>query len=278
MECFREYYIHNYKLKPCSDFDESIISKGISVYEVIRIESGFPIFLEDHLNRLFHSAEIINLTIDESYCDFESLIDQLIKTNKINRGKIKLVIHFNTGNEKHEKDLLVYFTPHYFPSTDEYKKGVKVGLCKAVRSHPNAKILNTEARKKANNTIVEERLFEVLLVDEDGFITEGSRSNIFFIKDNKVITPPEKDVLVGIARKNIKKICKSNNIEFIEKKIHYSMISGKDSIFLTGTSLKVLPVGFLEEFRYNTKNELLKKLMKLYDKSIQEYILSKKLT
>ncbi|MCK5171180.1 MAG: aminotransferase class IV, partial [Bacteroidales bacterium] len=161
------------------------------------------------------------------------------------------------------------------PSVKEYKYGVKVGLCRTIRSNPNAKILNTEARKKANNTIVEEKLFEVLLINNEGFITEGSRSNIFFIKDNMVITPPEKDVLNGITRKNILKICKLNKIEIIEKKVHYSELKSIDTMFLTGTSLKALPVRFFGEIEFSTNHKILNRIMELYKESIIRYVSSK---
>ena len=248
MECYKEFFIHNLNLKHCTEFNESVFSAGISIYEVIRIENGIPLFLEDHLNRLFYSADISNLSINESYCDIE------------------------VENSSSEKDFLIYFTPHYFPTVEEYKYGVKVGLCRTIRSNPNAKILNTEARKKANNTIVEEKLFEVLLINNEGFITEGSRSNIFFIKDNMVITPPEKDVLNGITRKNILRICKLNKIEIIEKKVHYSELKSIDTMFLTGTSLKALPVRFFEEIEFSTNHKILNRIMELYEESIIQYV------
>ncbi len=272
MECYKDFFIHNFNLKHCTEFNESVFSTGISIYEVIRIERGIPLFLEDHLNRLFYSADISNLSINESYCDIEALISKLIQKNNTNKGKIKLIIRFDKENSSSEKDFLIYFTPHYFPTVEEYKYGVKVGLCRTIRSNPNAKILNTEARKKANNTIVEEKLFEVLLINNEGFITEGSRSNIFFIKDNMVITPPEKDVLNGITRKNILKICKLNKIEIIEKKVHYSELKSIDTVFLTGTSLKALPVRCFEEIEFSTNHKILKCIMELYEESIIQYV------
>ncbi len=276
MECFKEYFIHNFRIKPLSEFDEIILSSGLSIYEVIRIEQGIPLFLEDHLNRLFYSADLSNLTLNESYCDFEKLIHELIEKNKTNEGKIKLVIKFDKGNRHTEKDLLIYYTPHHYPTLEEYKSGVKIGLCQAVRPNPNAKILNTEARIKANKTIEEGDFYEVLLVDDKGYVTEGSKSNIFFIKNNKIITPPERDVLNGITRINVLKICKKNNIDIIEEKIGYSDIKKMDSAFLTGTSLNILPIRLIEDTKLNTENNILTRLSKLYELSVLEYISLKK--
>ncbi|MCK5171678.1 MAG: aminotransferase class IV family protein [Bacteroidales bacterium] len=276
MECSQDYYIHNFKFLASSDFNEELFQNGISIYEVIRIEKGIPLFLENHLNRLYHSADISNFNINESYCDFETLIEQLITKNKTYQGKIRIVIHYNSSNNNTEKDTLIYFTPHFFPTTEEYSKGVKTGICKAIRTNPNAKILNSEARSKANNSIVENKLFEVILQNSDGFISEGSRSNIFFIKDQTVITPPEKDVLMGITRTNIIKICKENGINITEKKIHFSEFPEINSAFISGTSLKVLPVKTINNNTFNTKNPVLRKIMKLYDSLIEDYLNSQK--
>ena len=275
MECCEDFYIHNFKLKPCNKFEMSVFTEGTSIYEVIRIKQGIPLFLEDHLNRLFNSADISNLSINESYCDLETLIEELIKKNKVKEGKIKLIIRFEKEKGSSEKDLLIYFTPHYFPTKDKYRCGVSIGICQAIRINPTAKILNTEARISANNTIAKRKLFEVLLQNTDGFVTEGSRSNIFFIKNNKVLTPPKKDVLNGITKMNIIKICKLNNIEISEKEIHYSEIQAMDSLFLSGTSLGALAVKNMGKLKFNTNNNILIQIMKLYEESLEDYISSK---
>lgn len=276
MECTGSYFLHNFKYKETKLFNESVFGKGISVYEVIRIEKSIPLFLENHLNRLFSSADLSNVNINESYCDFETLISELIKKNNENEGKIKIVIHFSE-HSRQENDVLIYFTPHYFPTTEEYKNGVKVGICNTERKNPNAKVLNTEARQRANNTIAEKKLFEVLLTNHKGYITEGSRSNVFFIKDNSIVTPPAKDVLMGITRNNIIKICKENKISVLEQKVHLNDVSSMDAAFLSGTSLKVLPVSCIDEKKINHQHLLLEKLKSLYNKLIQDYV-SERLT
>ncbi|MBI9053959.1 MAG: aminotransferase class IV [Bacteroidales bacterium] len=274
MESINDYYIHNFKLLESSNFDEKILKEGTSIYEVIRIENTIPLFLENHLNRLFHSADISNLNIDLSYCDIEILIEQLIKKNKVLNGKIKIVALYNSNN-KSEKELLIYFTPHYFPTKFEILEGVNIGICKVTRTNPNAKILNTKARAKADKSITKKKLFEVLLQNDAGYITEGSRSNIFFIKNNTIFTPPENDILMGITRNNIISVCNQYNINIIEKKIHSSEISEMDSAFISGTSLKVLPVRCIETQIFNTRNSILMDIITLYDAMIEEYVLSK---
>jgi len=271
MECFQSFFIHNNITKPCNEFCDDFYSTGTSVYEVIRIEKGVALFVEDHLERLFNSAAILNLKINESEDKIKSTIRDLVKINNSLVGKIKLMVHFNPENNK-QQDFLLYFNPHYFPTDEEYKSGVRTGLCNAIRTNPNAKMHNTEARLKANHIIAEKKLFEVILMDNNGFITEGSRSNLLFISGNSVLSAPETDILQGIARKNVKRICNKNNIEFIERKIQLNDMNRMDAMFLTGTSLKILPIAVFEELVFSTNNELLRRLMRLYDQAISEYI------
>ena len=272
MECVGDFYLNNFSLKRSSEFNDSAFNNITSIYEVVRIEKGIALFLESHLNRLFNSADISGFNINESYCDFEKLFAELINKNKIQNGKIKLIIQFGDDNSRNETDFFIYFTSHYFPTDEEYKFGVKTGLCKTVRINPNAKILNTNARLIANNTIAEKKLFEVLLLDQDGYIAEGSRSNVFFIKNNSVITPPAKDVLIGITRTNIINLCNKNNILLIEEKIHLKDLKDIDAVFISGTSLKVLPVNSIDEFSFDTQHYLLKSLLKLYNQLVADYI------
>ncbi|OFX21785.1 MAG: hypothetical protein A2041_14015 [Bacteroidetes bacterium GWA2_31_9b] len=276
MECIQEFYIHNKTIKKSIDFDEQVYVSGISVYEIIRIEQAIPLFIEDHLLRIYNSAKLSGLKIIESDKEIENKVRELIQINKVNTGKIKILIHFNSENSNLEKDLLIYFTSHYFPTLSEYRNGVQTGICKAVRTNPNAKIHNTLTRQKANHIIAEKKLFEVILVDNEGYITEGSRSNVFYILGESIITPPMNDVLSGITRKNIQHICIQNKIPFIEKKIHFNDVTQFDAMFLSGTSLKVLPVRSFDEIKFEVNNNMLIRLLKFYNEHINSYIKRKK--
>ncbi|MGE0088907.1 MAG: aminotransferase class IV [Bacteroidales bacterium] len=271
MECFLKYYIHNNKIQSCDDFNEVLLKTGVSVYEVIRIENGVALFVNDHIERLFNSASILKLNIRADASQIKSTIRKLIEINKTDLGKIKILIHFDSTS-KMQQNILFYFNPHYFPTAEELSNGVTIGFCDAMRDVPNAKMHNTETRRKANQVITESKLFEALLVDNEGYITEGSRSNVLFIRENTVFSAPEQDILQGIARKNVKRICLMNKIPFIEKRIHKDDLYTMEAMFLTGTSLKILPVANLENYSFLTNNPLLTKLITLYDKYIEDYI------
>lgn len=274
MECLHQYFAHNREIKSCAAFNESFLDTGLSVYEIIRVEQGIPLFIAAHLERLFNSGGILNRNIPTTKNELQHDIKLLIEKNNVKTGKIKLIIHF----DKHEQNVFIYFTPYYFPSDEEYQTGVSVGLCKAIRTNPNAKVLNIQAREKANNVIAEAKVFEVILMDNNGFITEGSRSNVFFIKENTIFTPFSAKVLQGITRKNIFRICKNNQIKLLERDIQQSEIKNYEAAFLSGTSLKVLPIKNIENTSFHPSHKTLKKLMSLYNQFIINYIKENKLS
>ncbi len=246
-----------------------------SVYEIVRIEQGVPLFLNEHLKRLFHSFSLENLKIEESKKLLYEEVYRLIRQNDYSHGKIKFVFYFPLYPQSVDYHYLIYFTEAIFPEKAQYQEGVRVGICQAVRNDPNAKVMNTEARKLADQKIRERNVFEVLLVDNGGYITEGSRSNVFFIFEKSLVTPPDEAVLQGIARKNVKEICKENDIPLEIRKVHRSELKQAESVFLTGTSLKVLPVREIDVFKYNINSELLIFLLSAYNRRIEEQISNK---
>lgn len=246
--------------------------RDFSVYEIVRIEKGVALFLEDHLNRLFRSLTLEGLKIEESAEHIERMVNKLIRTNEIDKGKIKFVFYFPEFPESENYHFLIYYTAASFPTSEQYGKGVDVDFCSAIRNDPNAKVLNTEARKTANQKIEDENVFEVLLVDNEGYVWEGSRSNVFFISNGNLITPPDEAVLQGIARKNVLDICKRQKLPVNIRKVHRTELEHMQSVFLTGTSLKVLPVRRVENFQFDVSSELLRFLSDQYDKKIEDDI------
>ena len=119
-------------------------------------------------------------------------------------------------------------------------------------------------------------LYEVLLVDNDHNVTEGSKSNTFFVKGNTIVTAMAQDVLCGITRLQIVSLIHSLRIPLEERKIHLSELSDFDAAFISGTSPKVLPIRSVESIEYKVDNPIVQKLSEAYNKSISNYIESYK--
>ena len=140
------------------------------------------------------------------------------------------------------------------------------------RENPNAKIVNDNFRSRVNKEIENNNAYEAILIDRNGFITEGSRSNIFMIKNNVILTSPTKSVLPGVTRKKVIELANQLNLKVEEQEYNYKKINELDGMFISGTSPKILPISSVSDIKLNEKNSIILKLMKAYDDSINQYL------
>ena len=272
MECIGERALINNRLVDCRDVEKRHTRADLTVYEIFRVMQGVPVFLEDHLQRLFHSLDLEGLYIKEDIADIRERVVRLIDSNTISSGKIRLSVIFNPSGGENRYELVLHYVPFDPPDEKQYKQGVHVVLCSAMRKDPNAKVMHSQARRLADERIRQTGAYEALLVDHEGTITEGSRSNVFFVQGQRLVTPPDDMVLQGIARKNILRICHEQAIAVEVRKVHCNEISGFEAVFLSGTTPKVLPVRTIEKSSFSADNDLLEFLRDAYDKWIQVYV------
>ena len=257
------YIIHNGQLIN----NENLLQFGSNqaiVYEVLRVIDHIPLFFDEHIQRLDNSCAKIGkeLVINQDQL-FKQLIE-LSRKNDISEGNIMLEALFH-NNECH---INAKFIPHVYPSYKQYDKGVQVGFLKAERDNPEVKITQTKVRKEADKLLAETGLYEVLLLNQNGYITEGSRSNCFYIKDNSLYTAPLDKVLKGITLLRVLSIAKELNIDVFFENISAADIHKFDALFICGTSPKILPVAMAGQVSFNVKNPLIALLQNSYDQKI----------
>ena len=259
------FFSYNGEIKPNSDFKVSENAGG--VYEVLRVVNSIPLFLEDHLERFFISASIAGKTIRFGKKDITGFIFELIKMNGAPVGNILLSCKTN---------LKAFFIPHKYPEEKWYETGVLCGILKAERNNPNAKVFQTSVRQKADEMMEKQGLYEVLLVHHQNRITEGSRSNVFFVCNNQLLTPPGHEVLIGITRQKTILLAKNEGISFYEKEIQMEDLPHFQAAFITGTSPKILPVSQIDDWKFDAQNSLVQQLRLGYSAMIKKYIEGKK--
>ena len=146
----------------------------------------------------------------------------------------------NQGN------LYIFSVRVYYPTDEMYKEGVKTILYFGERTNPNAKVVDNSFREKVTKEMTEKEAFEAILINNQGFVTEGSKSNIFMVKGNSVYTAPAEGVLLGITREKIIEACKALDLIVEEKEVTHEEIKDLDGLFISGTSPKVLPINEVE--------------------------------
>jgi len=262
-----KWFFKNGKFIRFSKFDNNYLKHGKSFYEVLRIIGKKPLFLNDHIERLHLSLKNNKVSEKLRYIDFYKVIDALAVKNNIDIGNIKIVCNIFNGIT-----IYLYFVPHRYPNAEQYNIGAALLSRMLERDNPRRKAVNLKLREKTESLIIEKNIYEVLLVDHNGLVTEGSKSNVFFIKNDVLYTPPIESVLPGITRKYILSICIKRAIKYIEIPVTYKNISSFESVFITGTSPKVLPVKTIDNIQFSVDNPVLRIIMDDYDRIIQESI------
>lgn len=273
-EAIKEFYIQNGETKSINDVE--IFNKIVKspIYDVIRVIDGVPLFLEEHLDRMFDSAKLIGHDLNRSNDEIIGDIKNLILKNKIKNINIKLL---SVEVEEIGKIFLVYCIESFYPPEEYYRKGIHTILLYHERQNPNAKILVTSFKADVTKELKDKQAFEALLVDKSGYIREGSKSNMFFIKGDSVYTAPQSEVLLGITRKHIFNVCKKLNIKIVEESIHIDEINKLDGAFISGTSVNVLPISSIGDIKINSvSNHIIIQINDLYVKTMEEYIINHK--
>ena len=233
-------------------------------YEVIRVIGGKYLFLEDHLQRLETSCNSHIPAVPERH-SIEAQLRLLVNATEINTGNVKLIIYNVSG----QTNMVSFFISHFYPADEDYQMGVCVKTFRFERPDPNIKRWNELFRIRVNQFIRDETIYEALLVNEQGILTEGSRSNLFFINgENSLLTAPLELVLPGITRKYVLQICDELGITVIEQAVSLVELNAMSGCFITGTSPKVLPVHQLNEIKYNAGHPLIQKIGATFNKLV----------
>jgi len=162
---------------------------------------------------------------------------------------------------------MVYAIESYYPPDSIYNEGIKTILFKHTRDNPNAKFQHLDYKLAVTKAIKESNAYEALLLNEDGYILEGSRSNMFYLVGDTMYTAPASMVLLGITRKHIIKSIKDLKLNLVEKELHVDDLNRLDGMFISGTSIGVLPVNNVDDLKINSaENKIIKNILNEYNK------------
>ncbi len=268
----QQFFLSDYKIHTVASSACVLPPPADHIYEVFRVISGVAMFIEDHVERLQKSLNAAGIHAEEMM--ILKQVRQLIELNRYAPGNIK-IIFWKSGNEVHN---IMFYDKHQYPDEAMLRNGVVIGAFGHERKNPNVKLFDSEMRTNAARMISDNNFYEVLLISSDNRITEGSRSNIFFISDNRIITPPSDQVLEGVTRKKVISLIQTLDIDFVEVPVFVDSLKDFNSVFLTGTSRRVLPVLKIEPYtnNFHTDHQLIRTLQNEFANLCEQYITSKR--
>ena len=244
---------------------------GDAIYEVIASYNNKPFKIEDHLDRLFINLKDIKISVNYSRQEVKNILESVIKKNDLSNQIIYLQI--SRGHE----DIRDHIpgpspSPTIFVCSFPLKNipnaqttSIKASLKKDFRwRKSNIKSTSLLANVMYKIQASEENFFEIIL-QENGYITEGAVSNVFCVKNNEVKTPSlENNILPGITRSVIIDIVNKIGIKITESKISVEDFMNSDEIWITNTTKGILLVSEIDEVQVSNSDNVYSMVLKKF--------------
>lgn len=247
--------VYNGQLKASIDIDLYALFSDTYAYEVIRLIHAKPLFLELHLDRLLKSCQALEYPPPTKISFIEEL-ELLVRENHLMNINVKIMIYL-------DQRILFPIKSHY-PSKKDYLRGASCTLLFEERENPTIKVHQEILRKKSDEQLELKDIYESVLVNKEGKITEGSRSNLFLIKDDTIYTAPDTLVLGGITRLKVIEIIQKLGLELKMEAISFDDLANYQAAFICGTSPGVLAIRNIEEVQFNVTHSLLTKIHEFF--------------
>jgi D-alanine transaminase len=248
---FPEKVYLNGEIVSSNDAKISVFDRGFlfgdGIYEVmVQLENGI-FYKRAHLDRLQENLEKIGLSYDVKTLEHD--IPKLLEASNVEQDPCLIYMQVTRGvaPRKHAypkgipPTVMMYALPFALPYINN--KNMKAFMVPDFRWHRcDIKSISLLGNIMTNEAAMEQQADEAVLV-RDGVITEGSHTNIFFVKDGTVLTHPANEyILDGITRKVVVQLCLDMNITLVERPVSIDDVPNMDEAFFTGTTTQIAPI------------------------------------
>ncbi len=231
---------------------------GVGVFEGIRCYktiNGPAIFrLDDHVERLFSSAHIVNIEIPFSRGDIKEAIIKTVSANRLEACYIRPIVYIGYGSmglyveDNPVNVAIAAWSWGSYLGDEGLERGIRVKISSFTRHHVNISMTRAKVPGYYVNSVLAKKEVkaagydEAVLLDPDGYIAECSGENIFIIRKGRIKTTPLTSILEGITRESIIQIARDKGISVIEERFTRDDLYIADEAFLTGTAAELTPI------------------------------------
>jgi len=243
-----------------SVFDHGLLY-GDGVFEGIRSYDGLVFRLKEHIDRLYKSADAIELKIPLTKLEMIEAVVETLKANKLKDAYIRLVITRGPGDLgldprkcKVPTIFIIAGKITLYPKTF-YDNGLKIVTATTKRNLPQALNPKIKSLNYLNNILakidaIKSGTEEAIMLTYNDYVAECTGDNIFMVKSGELITPPvDIGALEGITRDAVISLAQKIDIPFYEKMLKMDDLYGADEVFLTGTAAEIIPVVSIDDRR-----------------------------
>jgi len=251
-----------------------VLSHGLHyssfVFEGLRVYEGEIFKLEEHTDRLYHSAKRMGIKIPYSKDEINKATKKIVSVQNVQNGYIRPfawrgseMMAISAQQTKIHVAIATWEWGSYFDPKLK-TEGIKLNISKWRRPAPNTIPWDTKASglymicTLSKHEAEQQGYADSLMLDHEGNVAEATGANIFFKdKDGNLHTPIPDSFLNGITRRAIIEIAKSKNIKIYERKISPEELSKFVGCFLTGTAAEVTPVSCIADFKFKVCNTII---------------------
>jgi D-alanine transaminase/branched-chain amino acid aminotransferase len=233
------------------------IQRGYGVFDFFKVVNSVPLFLQEHLDRFYFSAEQMRLNVTYSQDELKKIVFELIeKNNSVNTGvRITLTGGYSPDGYQVFKPNLVIalrsFTP---PTEDQFQNGIKLITYQHQRQLPHVKTIDYLMAIWLQPFIKENSADDVLY-HQNGWVSECPRSNFFIVThENKIITP-SKNILKGVMRSKLIEVAKTS-FEIEERALSVDEIRSAKEAFISSTTKMLIPVHQIDEHTFSRDHSI----------------------
>jgi branched-chain amino acid aminotransferase len=281
------YIYLNGKIVPSKEAAVSVFDHGFlygdGIYETMRVYDGVVFKLDEHLRRLYRSASLIGLSIPLNSDHLKIALYETLIANAFRNAYVRLTISRGPGGVGLDPDLcpdptIVIIAQEFkeYPRAF-YDKGIALIIAETKRNlkeaiNPQIKSLNFLNNILAKIEAKKTDAYEAIMLNSNGKLTEGTISNVFFYRDTILCTPSvDCGILDGITRRMIIELALRKDLKVKEGKFTKKDICSAEEVFLTNTTMEVMPVSKIDDQIYPV-GSISKLLRKIYRQEVNAYI------
>jgi len=256
-----------------------------AVFEGERMYGGEIYELTAHTERLFKSAEILDMTIPFTVAQIDQACKDTCARNGLTDAYVRPIawrgsemIGVSAQNTKIHVSIAVWDWPSYF-KPEEKAKGIRLTWAKYKRPSPETEPVHAKAAglymicTLSKHAAEKEGFTDAMMLDWRGYIAESTGSNVFFVQDGVIHTPVADCFLNGITRQSVIRLAREKGFEVVERHIRPEELAGFSECFVTGTAAEVTPVASIGEYSFKPSNISLS-LMDDYAKMVRRELVT----
>jgi branched-chain amino acid aminotransferase len=244
-----------------------LVQRGYGIFDFLRVAKDKPLFIEDHLDRFFHSAQVMRLNIPQTREDIKNIVKELIQKNKLAYSGIRMLIAGGDAPDGYTIEhphLIIIQAPLAEPTLVLPQSGIKLASYNYQRQIPEVKTTDYLMAIWLQPWMKQQGADDILY-HHNGVVSECPRSNFFLVTKDNVLVTAQQNMLKGVTRKNIMEVCAQNNIPLEVRDVNISEFATAKEAFITSSTKRIIPVEQIDEFsvKCNYEGSFAKKIYDL---------------